>query len=411
MRLAPVSCTLAGLFLAACQTVGEPSALVAGTGDPHRDVAAVQAAVDAGGTVTLRGTFNFGEQGRVILRRDVTIVGRDARIEGGFWTFHSPLPEALPLRARAPRIAIRDIHFEGATWAPIHIAHASGLVVAGNRITRVRPHAFALPGLPDALVQQGIVFGTTWAQPDPKARKYLPGVFGGVVAIEDNVIDLTAPEPKRTLGHGIFGGWTTGIDAIVAGNRISNASRNGIEAIDNHRGAEGTGRIRVERNIVAAPAAGISWPTPRGPNGIVLGSFADPAVGTDPARNVTHEVADNDIELSGAASMGIGVLADSAIIRGNRLSASGSESQLVQLAGSYGQITGNVMRGVGRQAIGIVPFRALKAQGNRLDGNDVGGFRASAAQVVFAKGSAGNVCGRQPGLVKVADEGSGNHCP
>jgi hypothetical protein len=109
--------------------------------------------------------------------------------------------------------------------------------------------------------------------------------------------------------------------------------------------------------------------------------------------------------------MGIGVLADSAIIRGNRLSASGSESQLVQLAGSYGQITGNVMRGVGRQAIGIVPFRALKAQGNRLDGNDVGGFRASAAQVVFAKGSAGNVCGRQPGLVKVADEGSGNHCP
>src|SRR5688500_11531142 len=274
MRLAPtISSFVIGALLAGCQTLGSPSTVI-GTSDPAKDVAAIQAAVDAGGTVTLQGTFRFGERDRVLLRRDVSIVGRDARIEGGFWTFHSPLPDVLPPTAPAPKIAIRGIHFDGATWAPIHIAHASGLAVTGNRITNVRPHAYALPGIADARVHHGIVFGTAWAQPDPKARKYLPGVFGGIVVIEGNVIDLAAPEPHRTLGHGIFGGWTTGVDALVAGNKISNASRNAIEAIDHHRGSDGTGRLRIERNIVVTPTAGIPWPTPRGPNGIVLGAFA-----------------------------------------------------------------------------------------------------------------------------------------
>lgn len=73
------------------------AAVVVGTGDPARDVAAVQAAVDQGGIVVLRGTFDFGshagnhvivpgrpgaaqdERGRstvFVYRRDVVIVGQ-----------------------------------------------------------------------------------------------------------------------------------------------------------------------------------------------------------------------------------------------------------------------------------------------------------------------------------------------
>jgi len=47
------------LFVSAAPVLADST--VVGTGNPARDVAAVQAAVDAGGTVTLIGLFNFGE--------------------------------------------------------------------------------------------------------------------------------------------------------------------------------------------------------------------------------------------------------------------------------------------------------------------------------------------------------------
>ena len=80
----------------------EEPAVVNGAVDPARDVPAVQAAVDRGGAVVLEGRFDFGERGRVTIRRSVSISGdagnsaRDPRgtaIKGGFWTFFSPLPD------------------------------------------------------------------------------------------------------------------------------------------------------------------------------------------------------------------------------------------------------------------------------------------------------------------------------
>ncbi len=75
--------------------------VVMSTGTPEKDVAAVQAAVDQGGAVVLRGPFDFGEKGRVTIRRSVSISGDVAGkradgpatvIKGGFWSFFSPLP-------------------------------------------------------------------------------------------------------------------------------------------------------------------------------------------------------------------------------------------------------------------------------------------------------------------------------
>jgi len=50
-------------------------AVVAGHENAALDVPAVQAAVDAGGKVLLKGTFDFGVTGRVLLKKDVTICG------------------------------------------------------------------------------------------------------------------------------------------------------------------------------------------------------------------------------------------------------------------------------------------------------------------------------------------------
>ena len=133
----------------------EEPVVVNGAGDPARDVPAVQAAVDRGGAVVLKGMFDFGERGRVTIRRSVSVSGdagasvRDPRgntIKGGFWTFFSPLPDRLPPEQPGPQISIQGLRFEGALWAPINIAHASRVRIVGNRVTNVRPHPGQLKG-------------------------------------------------------------------------------------------------------------------------------------------------------------------------------------------------------------------------------------------------------------------------
>lgn len=399
------------LALAGCQTV-RPDSAVTGTGNPSKDVAAVQAAVDRGGTVFLFGNFDFGERGRVTIRSNVAITGRgETRIRGGFWTFHSPLPETLPPREPGPQISIRNLHFDGALWAPINIVHASALVVSGNRITNVRPHPYPRPNAPKLQTLQAVIFGTFAADPDPTKRRYVAGSLTGTVTIEDNVIDVATPNPLHTLGQGIWGVWTTGVEARIARNRVSNASRNGIEMIDNYRARDGKGSVVIEANSITTPATGVPVPSPRTPNAIVLGFFLDPAAGADPARNSTYVAERNVIELHGATSLGIAVFSDGAEIRNNEITAAGRDSQAIYVASSNGRVAGNVFRGSGNHVVNVTPFREMTASRNRLTGNDLRNFKAAGAQILFGKGATNNSCAKNDGLEKIADQGRGNRCP
>jgi hypothetical protein len=408
------SIALSVLLLAGCQALNSGSAAVVGTGDPAKDVAAVQAAVDRGGMVALRGSFDFGERGRVNIRRDVDIVGIDgARIHGGFWTFYSPVPEALPPTGAAepgPKIAIRNIQFDGALWGPINIGYASGLVVSGNRITAVRPHPLPMPGFADGEANCGIFFGAAWAQ-EFKTRRYVPGVFTGRVAIEDNVIDMQSANPGRTLGYGIFGQWTTGIDASIARNTISNGSRTGIETIDHYRGSDGQGRIRMTANKVTTPRQGLPFPGKQAPNAVLVGYFSDRSAAADASRSIDMEVVANTIETRGAASVGVIVLANGARVKGNTISGSGSASMSVTIPASDVEFSGNTLRGSGIAAVGIGPFDVLTASRNRLTDNDLRDFQATRSHVVFSKGSADNVCSGHQFIIKISDEGLRNRCP
>ena len=137
----------------------EAEITIVGQNNPTVDIQAVQKAVDQGGTVFLKGTFDFGNEGRVNITKDVKIVGETnnggkpvTKIKGGFWTFHSPLPAKLPPEVPGPKITIQGIHFDGALWAPVYLAFSSGATISNNKTTNIRPKAmdepiFGKPGL------------------------------------------------------------------------------------------------------------------------------------------------------------------------------------------------------------------------------------------------------------------------
>ena len=136
----------------------EAQMTIVGQNNPSVDIQAIQKAVDQGGTVTLKGTFNFGNDGRVNITKDVKIVGETdssgnpiTKITGGFWTFHSPLPSKLPPEVPGPKITIHGIHFDGALWTPIYLAYSSGATIAHNKMTNIRPRLSDEPlfGKPD----------------------------------------------------------------------------------------------------------------------------------------------------------------------------------------------------------------------------------------------------------------------
>ncbi len=165
-------------------TSAEAQITVVGQNNPAVDIQALQKSVDQGGTINLKGTFDFGNEGRVNITKDVKIIGETnhkgpvTKIKGGFWTLHSPLPAQLPPTASGPKITIQGIHFDGALWIPIHLAHSSGATISNNKITNVRPKLMDEPvfGKPGLNRQQGIACLSNYVQPI-ETRKYIPNAI------------------------------------------------------------------------------------------------------------------------------------------------------------------------------------------------------------------------------------------
>jgi hypothetical protein len=188
--------------------------IVDGKNKPEHDIKAVQEAVNKGGSVLLKGLFNFGQKGRVNIKNDIEITGESdskgsplTKIKGGFWTFHSPLPTTeLPFLGPGPKIKIKNIHFDGATWTPMHFPYTSGAEISGNNITNIQPHGvpYKWPGGEKLLFSAGALFGTRYVH----REKNLPGAVTGNLIFENNKIDLKCENPEITLGHGVLFLWT-----------------------------------------------------------------------------------------------------------------------------------------------------------------------------------------------------------
>ena len=375
------------ILLAARSSLAQDAVVVRGLDDFSRDPARVQSAVDRGGTVVLRGTFDFGDSGSISIRRDVEILGelstgqQSTKVKGGKWSFHSPLPSALPPTEPGPSIAIRGIHFDGASEAPIHIAYARRVVVSDNRITAVRPAPSPAPvlGREGLFLQQGISLGPALSFPGT----YPAGSLTGDVRVERNYIDLASGEPNRTMGQAIIMLWATGAKAYFVDNTAVNVSRNAIEALDNYPDRDGSGFVVIHGNDVTTPVDGLAFPSPSFPNGIVVGWILDMKSSADPAKKMKYIVADNTIRTRGDTSMGITVLVDDAVVANNTIMAEGKLSVPLMLFGSDATVTGNRIEGTGVAAVHLSARRKpLAGSRNLLLDNATSSFRPAAGMAI-----------------------------
>ncbi len=414
-RICVLLLVLSGLTFLSVSNAAAQQITIMGQNDPAADIQAVQKAVDQGGTILLKGTFDFGDKGRVNITKDVKIIGETdgggkpvTKIKGGFWTFHSPLPSKLPPEVPGPKITIQGIHFDGAFWIPIHLAYSSGATISNNKITNVRPKSMDGPvlGKPGLNMQQGIACLSSLVQPT-ETRKYIPNAITGNLIIEDNDIDLTNEVPTKTMSQGVFLIWTTGINARIQSNTVTNCSRNSIEAIDNFLGKDGSGMIIIKDNKIVNSVEGVPVPTPSTPNGIVVGWFIDISGGLDPQRNIKYIVTNNAIRTRGKTSAGIAAFTDGVVVANNKIVSEGTEAIPLVVTSSEGYIAYNKMEGVNSMpAVLVRPWKPLRGSKNVFVDNDLKQFKSSTADVVFDKDTCDNLfIGPK---CKVSDLGSNN---
>jgi len=230
---------------------GVAPVVVTGTGDAALDVPAVQAAVDQGGAIVLRGHFSFAgtptkpvapllasgwypHAAEVLVAREASISGvRSAdgemtTIEGG----------TIPFYVEAPGqpVTIRGLRFVRPIAAAILVSAVRGLEIASCKIEGVVP--FAGGG-------EGIAINTRGEIPMP-TNPGKPDNISGHLLVARNDIDAVG---------GTAHAYTMGIVAFAAGQSpgaevdldvIGNTVRNTTESMINIRRVDG--RVRVLGN-------------------------------------------------------------------------------------------------------------------------------------------------------------------
>jgi hypothetical protein len=406
-----ILCALAFLTLFATVAFAKTySSIVLGQNNKDFDVKAIQDAVDKGGTILLKGQFDFGEEGRVTIRNDIKIFGEInsegeplTRINGGNWTFHSTLEKSLP-DGPGPQIVIQGIHFDGAYYTPLCFGYTSGAEISGNRITNVIPYKVYLWAGKSIMWQAGAVFGTQFIR---GMTTTIPEAVTGRIIFHNNRVDLKNTKPKETLGQGVYIQKTWGAMIEISENLFTNVSRNSIECFDNYRDKEGRGEIIIRKNRVITPVKGCPFPTATSyPNGIIVGWFFDNTGGVDRKRNSKILIAQNYVQTNGELSLGILSLANGTAIIGNWVDARGGpKSKPIRQRGSNGVIARNKIDGIGKWAIGVMPHSVFKASDNVIAWNDVKAFKSSGADIV-CEGSQNTVFGKD---CKFVDKGQDNN--
>ena len=405
----PALC-LAVLLSLACPAAAAENSVV-GTGKPAQDVPNVQAAVDKGGQVTLKGKFNFGTDGRVKITKNVRIMGEAdsvgeprTTITGGYWTFYAPLPvKGAPPADKGPIISIRNIRFDGARSTPLHFPHVGGLDVRGCTVTDViaRPADIQWSGGDTLPFQAGIVVGNRIDHP----KGPLVRAVTGTIRIEDNRFLMESSQPDETAGYGVLADWTWGAEITIARNTVHRASRNGIEVLDNVLSDKGQGTIAIEGNRITTDDEGIPYPHIYGPNGIVAGWYFDTSGGADFARNNRITVTANRIEGRGENSTGILLYANDMVVTCNDVVMGGGRGArgIVQ-TGARGFFANNRVRGQANYALYCYPFEALQATANNFAWTDVSDFTGFKGQVLLG-GTLNVLVGKVPSVI---DKGKGN---
>jgi hypothetical protein len=225
-----------------------------------------------------------------------------------------------------------------------------------------------------------------------ETRKYIPNAFTGNLVIKDNIIDLTNDAFTKTMGQGVVVVWTTGINAQIRHNTVTNCSRNSIEAIDNYLGKDGSGTVFINDNKIVTSPEGVPVPLPVTPNGIMVGWFLDLSGSFDPQRNIKYILTNNAIRTRGKTSVGIAAFSDGIVIVNNTLLSEGTEAVGLGVRSSHGYFAFNRIEGASnRPAIGVGPWKLFKGSKNIFVDNDLSQFKSPTVDVVFDKDASDNL--------------------
>ena len=362
--------------------------VVVGTGDPKLDVPAVQAAVDQGGHVVLRGHFSFDAPPTIVpeipglplatvrVSREVTISGADDDGDGMATIERGQVP--FEVEAHGASVTIRRLHFLDPKIGAIHVSAVSGLTVASCRIEGVEP------GSPIGNTAIGI--NTSSNVPTPAAPG-APERISGRLSIVDNDIELgPASSADNNLGIVLFGAGVPGaeIDAQIRGNRISNVTEPGI----NLRYV--VGHVDIERNRVST--AEVTGPS--------AGAFVE-AIRV--VNTGSYRIAHNFVECRWSLGFGIGVFSqvgvwpeEQAVVTANHIVMSPPEGAVLGQNSAGINIRGfargnlvfaNTISGYARNALSILRFPLPPAQtgvpaNNAFVLNRLEGFSAAGADIL-----------------------------
>jgi hypothetical protein len=348
---------------------------VIGTGNPAVDVAAVQAAVDAGGVVKLQGRFSFDVppvDDRTILVTTGVVVEGIPDADGNMPVITGGVK---PFQVNAPGqpVAFRALRFVGAKLTVIEVRAADDVVIEHCRIEGVEPLFASAIGANLAI---GVVLGF-----------FTTGQVVGDISIGDNYFDIggTASDRTEAIAAIAVGRADRPAKLVVTENTVRNTVAHGID-IRNI-----VGRAAIERNDVSTGEAGGQM-VPFGDR------FVD---GIRVLGAGSYLVAHNQIRVGYENAAGIRLqggptapVAD-AIVFGNDVTMDvpdsatfGSESAGIEVRRSAvgNTVLSNRIRGRAEAAIALIAEPAGTPRDTTFMGNNYTSFDASLADVYIATG-------------------------
>lgn len=409
----PAIVLLTAVSIASATSALAQAAVVTGTGDPNVDVPAVQAAVNLGGEVVLRGHFSFDTpptiptalgavgfpRATILISKAVAISGAPAErddmttIESGTSPFYVDAPGST--------VTIEKLRFVRSANSAILVYAVNGLVVASCSIDDVTP----LPNSP--IVQfSGITLDGSDMAPTPSlTQPGHPQNFSGKILILNNKLDLAGGTAfGNVLGITLLSvGQSPGneVDIHISGNTINNVSE---PAINMRRIG---GRAYVEGNVITTgPVSSQTAARPEAIRAANIGTF----VITD---NVIHS------EWPDPDAIGIGVFSQfaawpvtGAVVANNEVTMSppegvqfGDYSAGIDIRGFVqgNEIGNNIIRGRARAAVAVDVFNGGTPDDTAFVLNRFDHFEPSVADMVVGKGVTGTLILGQKGTV--SDQG------
>lgn len=404
--IAGLAIILASAASAAAQTV------VWGTGDPNLDVPAVQAAVDQGGNVILKGHFSFNRPptiptdlpalptpggyppATVLISKAVTISGAQDQdgemttVDGGTIPFYVKAPGAS--------VTIQALSFVRPTTDAILVYAVGGLNIAYCKVEGIVP-------LANTSESSGIEIDTIGNIPSPTSPGK-PENVSGTLRVVNNDIDMTGgAKNENTLGITVFSVGVPGaeVEAYVAGNKI----RNTTEPAINFRRI--VGRAYVERNVLTTGTV----TSVSGPEVIRVANIG------------SYLIAHNSIDCLWAdpAAKGIGVFSqfaawpiEYALVADNDVNMEAPEGTVFVVPGSAGidirgfaqgnAVRNNTIQGHAGAALSVDAFKGGFPNNNAFVLDHFDDFEASVADV-FVGPDVLDTLVVEPGTI--ADQGTG----